>query len=284
MKIRQRQLPAGWYPETRAEVEAMLDDWNDQNPDSAKSGQTRTLLAGVAPHAGWYFSGRLAWQVWQRARQADVVLVVGGHLPAGSGLHLSMEDEYEVPGGRLKVHSGLLAELSQVLLPREDRIRDNTVEVQLPMLACALPDTPVVCLRAPADQHAIELGQFLADWQASSGLSLFVLGSADLTHYGPDYGFTPAGTGAEGFSWAAANNARIAEAMVRLDLAEVLALAEDVQATCSAGAILAATAFAKSCGVSSGELLELASSADIRPASSVVGYAALGFSRPHTEQ
>ncbi|MCK5008480.1 MAG: AmmeMemoRadiSam system protein B, partial [Spirochaetales bacterium] len=41
----------------------------------------KPAVAGIAPHAGWSFSGSIACHVFQSIpRDTDTVVVVGGHL------------------------------------------------------------------------------------------------------------------------------------------------------------------------------------------------------------
>ena len=51
------------------------------------------------------------------------------------------------------------------------------------------------------------------------------IGSTDLTHYGPRYGFTPMGTGLEGLRWAdRVNDQRFIDLALKLDAEEMLAM------------------------------------------------------------
>ena len=65
MRVRKRCLPPGWYPataeESRREVEAMLAATSP--PEAGARPPAATARAGIIPHAGWHFSGRLALEV-----------------------------------------------------------------------------------------------------------------------------------------------------------------------------------------------------------------------------
>ena len=74
MKTRDYSLPAGWYPRNPAEIENFLSPFA-----AVQSGAP----AAIAPHAGWFFSGRLAAQAAASLdRRAETVVVLGGHLGA----------------------------------------------------------------------------------------------------------------------------------------------------------------------------------------------------------
>ena len=55
-RIRERMLPAGWYPEDPDIVKTVMRKW------SRSAGEIRSqAVACVVPHAGWDFSGELAF-------------------------------------------------------------------------------------------------------------------------------------------------------------------------------------------------------------------------------
>jgi len=255
----------------------MLKAWELADPLPAPAAAVPASLAALAPHAGWYFSGALAWRSWRSLAQSDIVAVIGGHRPAGAPCLVDLSEAYATPLGNIAAASELRADLMAALDCAEDTAMDNTVEVQLPLLAAAQPAATLLWVRAPADQAAERLGEFLAAWAERTGTRLAVLGSADLTHYGPDYGFEPAGRGASALAWAADNDAQLCRAALALDTGRVLALAEATQATCSAGAVCCAAAYARARGIKVGRLLELTSSHAVRAAASFVGYAALTY-------
>ena len=104
MKVRSRQLPPGWYPRggaaVRAEIESML---------ASKGPLPRIALAGIAPHAGWSFSGAVAARVVASLDPAvDTLAVVGGHLGASAGILAAREEGYETPLGACSADLQLL--------------------------------------------------------------------------------------------------------------------------------------------------------------------------------
>ena len=110
------------------------------------------------------------------------------------------------------------------------------------------------------------------------GLSLKVIGSTDLTHYGPNYGFSPAGTGKAGVAWVKeTNDKRMVDHMIALDSSEILSDALSSYNACCGGAAAAAVASARALGASRGELLVYTTSYDKRPDNSLVGYAGVVF-------
>ena len=105
-----------------------------------------------------------------------------------------------------------------------------------------------------------------------------MIGSTDLTHYGPNYDFTPRGTGPDALAWVREHNdRRLLDCLLGLRHNEALELAQRERSACSAGAAVAAARYAELRGAASGRLLEYATSHDRHPGSSFVGYAAISF-------
>lgn len=284
MSMRRRALAEGWYPGTRGEIEEWLAVWDKKAGGPVPATAGKGALAAVAPHAGWYFSGELAWRAVASLRAAETVVVVGGHLPGTSPFLLAPEESFETPLGILAVDPELRRALMARLAARgagkaaEDRAGDNTVEIQLPLVAARFPRARLLWLRAPNGPAALLLGAALAEAAAELGRAIVVLGSTDLTHYGPAYGFEPKGRGIAAERWVKEENDRaFLEALLAQDAEKALALGEATGAACSAGAAAAALAFALAAGAGGARLLGYATSLERRRDPSFVGYGALAF-------
>ena len=238
--------------------------------------------AGVAPHAGWTFSGRLACRVFAAlSPPPDTVLVVGGHLMRHDPFRAWPEQAYETPLGDMPADLELLEWLREKQHVVDDPSTDSAVEVQLPLARHFLPESAVLGMCAPPSAQAYELGRSLARWSREAGRRLAVVGSTDLTHYGPSYGFTPHGRGAEAVRWVKeVNDAGIVDALVRMDPTEALNRATRERSACSVGGALVAMGFGAEQGVKKGRLLEYTTSYDVYPGDSVVGYAAVIYPEP----
>ncbi len=273
MLIRKRTLNAGWYPKNPEEVKKTLDGWT-------KESSRGDALAAVVPHAGWYFSGKLAFQtLGSLRRDFDVVAVLGGHLSQDSPLLIAGEDGFEVPGGVLKNDLALVKEVRKVFKAEEDWDADNGVEVQLPIIHYFWPESKVVSLRVPPTAAASALGEFLYRWSQSTGAQLGVVGSTDLTHYGPHYGFTPQGMGPSSVVWAEeTNDAEIIRLLLSMQEEPAAEHAKTHRSACSIGAAVAAMAFAREAGVKEGRLKGYQNSYHTQPGSSFVGYAGITYS------
>ena len=113
---------------------------------------------------------------------------------------------------------------------------------------------------------------------AEKGLSAVFLGSSDLTHYGPNYGFSPKGTGSDAVDWVKNENDRsIIDKAVSMDAIGVIEDQRTRRNTCSAGPIASVVTSAADRGIAGGTLIEYYTSYDVMPGSSFVGYAAIVY-------
>jgi AmmeMemoRadiSam system protein B len=275
--IREASLPPGWYPRDESEARKMLQEWT--------SGQGRgSALAAVSPHAGWVFSGRLAALAVNSLRPSDTIVICGGHLHASSPMLYAPERAFETPAGVIESDGEFLeavfGELREagIPAPQPDRAADNSVEVLLPMLAILHPKSRVLWFRSPPRGDAKALGEAIGRVADTLGKSVSCLGSTDLTHYGPAYGFTPAGMGEKAEKWVRNINDKgfIAE-LLDMNCEKAIANALKKNSACSPGAAVTAMGFALEAGASESRLLGYSTSLDVHRAESFVGYAAVVF-------
>ena len=277
MRIREYSLPAGWFPRDPSEVSTQISRFL-----AISDGQNRSCAAAVAPHAGWYYSGRLASPaVSSLDRSAEAIIVIGGHLPPGSPVLFALEDAAMTPFGPMPIDSEMRSVLRKELAGEEDCFRDNTVEVLLPMVRFFFPKAQLVWMRLPAETSSFDSGITIAKTAAKLKRKINVLASTDLTHYGVNYGFSPRGSGAAALRWVReVNDANFIKAVESGNPGDVLLRAAGDFSACSSGAVLGAMGFAKEAGLGGAKLLEYATSADMDESAvpdSFVGYAAMAF-------
>lgn len=279
MSRRKRTLPRGWYPgdgrECRREIESYLEGWEGMQGVEGKG------FGGIVPHAGWYFSGRLAARVYRllsRMRTVDTVIIYGGHLGAEEAPHLVTEEAWETPLGDMEIDQDLVqALLKEMTLTKEPYTSsDNTVEIQLPMAKYFFPKAKLLAFRSPPSSEAATLGERVERIARTKGISIVAIGSTDLTHYGPNYGFMPKGSGVPALKWVKEENDRgFVERALRMDLEGLLEHAEARGSACSAGAAVSAIATSEAMGAQQGVLVDYYTSYEILPDDSFVGYAGI---------
>lgn len=270
---RTRKLSYQWYPENPVEIKKFIED----NINSVKS--TKNNFAAIVPHAGWNFSGSLAVKVISSLySKPDTIIVIGGHLPAGSSLLYSPEDVFETPLGYLNSDKQIISKIISEFDVEEDISSDNTVEIILPIIKYFYPETDIVCLRIGSGSEAINLGSIIYQISKNLKKSVLIIGSTDLTHYGRNFSFSPLGSGDKAVEWVKyVNDKKIIYEMLTMNYKGVLDSANNDFSACSSGAVSAAIKFAVLSGINSGKLIGYLNSYDIVPSESFVGYTGLTY-------
>ncbi len=276
---RGRTLPRGWYPvdrkDCKKEIESYLEGWAPPQLRLIKG------LGGIVPHAGWYFSGRLAARVFYTLKlnsKVDVVVLYGGHLSTEDLPRIVTEEAWETPFGDIEIHTSFVKDLMKWVEMREESptSADNTVEVQLAMVKYFFPDSRLVAVRSPLSLKAETLGREVARIARKQGVSIIAIGSTDLTHYGPNYGLLSKGIGPASVEWVKKENDKgFIDRALKMDADGLLKDAIEKDSACSAGAALSAMATCKALGSEKGVLLGYYTSYEIMPDDSFVGYAGI---------
>ncbi|MDR0709247.1 MAG: AmmeMemoRadiSam system protein B [Spirochaetaceae bacterium] len=288
--LRNPSLPPGWYPRQAEEIRRFLGPFKRpasglSGPDEPDDSPANKGRAAVTPHAGWYYSGAVAARaVSSLDPAAQTVVVAGGHLPAGYPVLAAPEDAAATPLGDIMMDAEFRDIVQKELRCAPDQYRDNTVEVLLPMVKYFFPEARLVWLRLPAENSSLEAGRIIARAAARLGRKTVLLGSTDLTHYGDNYGYSPAGRGQKALDWVRnVNDAGFIRAVLEDKPEEALRHAETSLSACSAGAVLACLGFARETHAGPAELLAYSTSADVSLADgesapdSFVGYAAVSW-------
>jgi MEMO1 family protein len=274
MGVRQRMLPPGWYPASQSECVKAIETFLAGGVKPLDAGTK--VYGGMMPHAGWYFSGKLAAQVFYlnaRVTQPQVVCIFGGHLGGDSPPLLITEDAWATPLGEVPLATEFYKPLMAKMSMQPEPPGDNTIEVNLPFIKYFFPKSQVLAIRSPQSDRALELGTAVTDVARELGKTMLLFGSADLTHYGPNYGWAPKGYGAEAVTWVKeVNDKRFLNAILKLDARGAVHAALQDQSSCSAGAPAAAIAGAQKMGATRAVLADYYTSYDVMPGDSFVGY------------
>ena len=126
---------------------------------------------------------------------------------------------------------------------------------------------------------ATEIGAQVGAACLAAGRDAVFVGSTDLTHYGPNYGFVPKGTGEEAVRWVREEiDSGFIACVLAGDPAALLAHAVREQSACCPGAVAATLAALCAYGhAPAPSLLTHYLSYDVRPSSSFVGYASIAL-------
>ena len=281
MKRRKRGLPEGWYPfdgrDCKREIESYIEGWL---PPPSFSGAER---GGIVPHAGWYFSGKLAARVFyslKLKKKVELVVLYGGHLSPNELPRVIMEEAWETPLGDIEIQTDFAKSLLKRINAKEESPSsgDNTIEIHLAMVKYFFPEAKLLAIRAPMSLQAERLGKEVAEMVQKEGIQIIAVGSTDLTHYGPNYGFLTKGIGPSSVEWVKKENDKgWVDRALKMDVEGLLEHARKNDSACSAGAATSAIATCKALGAQQGMLLEYYTSYDILPDKSFVGYAGIVY-------
>ncbi len=282
MGIRGADFSGAWYPGTKKQCNAIIEEFASkvEIPAAAYRG-----LGGIVPHAGWFFSGKTALSVFMSIKEKnvpDTIFLFGMHLPPGGPDYLFVDDGVETPLGDLLVNrEATEALLSSFDFVREDAssyTRDNTIELQLPFIKYFFPDANVVIAGISPGKRSVDIGLAAARIVRDMSMNACIVGSTDLTHYGPNYGFTPEGTGPKAVKWVKQKNDRaIVDAFLSAEPDEVMRRAVSMRNACCPGSAAAAVAAVRELGAERGVLVEYTTSYDLQPDASFVGYAGVVY-------
>jgi len=249
----------------------------------------KRIVAGIVPHAGWFFSGATAAKVFlsiRARRDVDTFILFGSvHVPGVRENSLYAEGAWDTPLGPVHVDlveaELLLDELSDVLVADTRAHKfEHSIEVQLPMIKHLFPQAKILPIAVPPGENAVELGDRIGRRLREVKKEIAVVGTSDLTHYGDNYGFAPAGYGKPGHEWMVKNDRRMIELALKVKADEILAEAAANQNACGPGALAAAVAAAGAMGAKKGHLIEHTTSFDVYPMGEFdmgVGYAGIVF-------
>jgi AmmeMemoRadiSam system protein B len=284
MKTRRAMLSGTWYSGTaegcRQEIEFFTKN-STVLPDPPFP-----VVGGIVPHAGWYYSGSVACDVIRLlgsgVTSPDVLVIFGTHLYPEAPITIMKEGAWETPLGDVAIHEPLARELLLQapfeLETSDDEAPDNTIEVQLPFIKYFLNNIQIIPIGAPPSLKSVEMGKTVAEVARKMGLNILVLGSTDLTHYGPNYGYTPKGRGKAALQWAREINDRsVIAAILSMDPLSIIRDSQQKHNACCSGAAAAALSAGKALGAVQSKLVTYASSHDKSPGESFVGYAGIVF-------
>jgi hypothetical protein len=283
MNPRKPVFAGSWYPADPKACEDRIHQFLEAGRDISVA--PANPLGGIVPHAGWTFSGSIACNVIHRlARDTspDVVVVFGMHLHSRSPRYIMPAGEWETPFGPIAVDTALAGELTRrYTFEIETATRfqpDNTIELQLPFIRYFFKDARIVAMGVPPTAETLSLARSIVQTARTLDLGIVVIGSTDLTHYGPSYGFTSRGIGPQAVDWVRdENDRRVIDAMTRMDPEAVIREGLSNDNACCSGAAAAAIAAGKTMGAQKAETLIYATSYDKSPGDSFVGYVGMLF-------
>ncbi|MCE5186514.1 MAG: AmmeMemoRadiSam system protein B [Planctomycetaceae bacterium] len=289
MNVRKAAVAGQFYGGTRAECLEEIRDCLGAGPVQGEL--PRPIVGAVVPHAGWVFSGSLAAMAFKAIEQVNgqvdtFVLFGAAHSLGRGGPALYDSGEWETPLGKIGVDAELaaaIAGIGAIANPNAHK-GEHSIEVQVPFIQYLFPKAQIVPIIMPAAGFDPAFGRRVGELICKQSRKIVCVGSSDLTHYGPRYGFYPEGSGPEGIRWAGeVNDKEFIELALRMEAESLVETAIEKNSACGPAAVAAVAAAAKAMGRSRGILLGHTTSSDVvrekfgQFSEESVGYAAIVY-------
>lgn len=292
MAARKAVVAGQFYPDSEKQCREEIEEHLAERP--IKVSLPQIIVAGIVPHAGWTFSGDLAAMVFSAIEKADkkvdtFVIFGASHSYFGPESAVYDKGSWQMPMGEIKIDeelAGAIIKKSSSAKPNPQAHQyEHSIEVQVPFVQYFFRDAKIVPIVTPPADCAITVGNAAAECiKAAANKKIVCIGSTDLTHYGPRYGFIPKGSGQAGLDWAKNINDRsfISLAM-EMKAERILTESIENQNACGPGAAAATVAAARTLGKTKGILLAHTHSNEVmerrfgQTSEESVGYAAIVY-------
>jgi len=277
MKIRQPSVSGMFYASTAKELKKQIE-WcynHELGPGSiphVNNKGPRDIVAIIAPHAGYYYSGPVAAHVYKELADdgiVDTAVILGpNHTGYGYPVSLWAEGAWSTPLGEVEINEEFAQKLLGGIIKADEdaHIHEHSVEVQVPWLQYNYKEVKIVPITMLAQD--IEIARAVGKAISQAGENLIIIASTDLTHY-------------ETNAIATEKDSSVIEAIVALDEEELYKRCKRLNCTmCGFGPVASAIVAAKEMKAQRANLLKYATSGDTSgDFSRVVGYGSIVIKR-----
>ena len=285
MEIKSTAFSGSWYPGSAKECEKSVQGFLQFGSDPGNN------IGGIVPHAGWVYSGAIACRVIaslvSQSSIPDTIILFGAHMHPSSPAFLLDSGAVDTPLGIIEADGELATIVVNALAKQGQVIRalspgafpdENTLELQFAFIRYFFPNARILVCGVPPSDQAVRIGEAVVEGANALGRKIRIIGSTDMTHYGPNFGFEPAGEGEAALDWVRQeNDARAVRALEEMDVSGIIAQGLTNHNMCCSGAAAAAVAACKKMGVVKGICLDYATSYEISRSSSFVGYCGMVY-------
>jgi AmmeMemoRadiSam system protein B len=182
--IRESPIAGHWYPGTKADLERTIDRYLAAVPAQPLPGE---LVALVAPHAGYIYSGQVAAYAYKQlvGKHFDTVVVTSpSHGPYAGGVLVTRKRYYRTPLGLVEVASDLVQAVDQEFgLNFIGQDEEHSLEIQLPFLQRTLGDFRLVPLMLENQSYSTVQALSQALTKSLPAQDVLLVASTDLSHF-----------------------------------------------------------------------------------------------------
>ncbi len=182
--IRRPAVANQFYPGNRTLLEDTVNSMvNDNLPKE-------DVLAIIAPHAGYIYSGKVAGSIYSVVRIPDNIILIGpNHTGLGEPAAVMSSGAWEIPTGVMDINvelAKILLEESEILI--EDsyaHLQEHSLEVQLPFIHHFNPEARIVPITVMhlTYSRCLELGRSIAEAAERYEGEVLIVVSSDMNHY-----------------------------------------------------------------------------------------------------
>jgi MEMO1 family protein len=184
-----------WYSSDKETLNKQLDQYLNTKPEGNKCSKVTAL---IAPHAGYYFSGKTAGKVFSSVKnhKPSRVIVLGlSHRVFLKGLSVGKYTHYETPLGLLPVDQEAV---EYIFNQKHDFIsfnetaheNEHSVEMELPFIYKLFGKVPIITVLVGKmdDNSYKKAGKLLSGLMNENSI---IVVSNDFTHRGPKFRYEP---------------------------------------------------------------------------------------------
>lgn len=188
-EVRRPAVAGAFYPGNRLLLQRQVDGFLAKAKRIDLEGE---LVALIAPHAGYIYSGPVAAYSYKQleGKDFDTVILIGpSHRVGFAGASIYNQGSYQTPLGLVEVDSELadkiIAQDRSIRYIPQAHLREHSLEVQLPFLQRTLKDFKIVPILI--SDSSLKNCQILADaiFKSIEGKKVLIIASTDLSHYQP---------------------------------------------------------------------------------------------------
>lgn len=276
-RVRLPAVAGAFYPSSANELRGKVKAYLDSVPEIKPAGK---ILAAVAPHAGYTYSGGVAAYTHKVLSAVNFqTLVIIGHDSYRNAVAFTCPADYfQTPLGKVPVDREMMAKMHAfnpgIKANMAIHVREHTVEVHLPFLQvlgrrCKI--VPILFGNPTTKNCRILSDAIIA---AAGDKTVFVLGSADMSHYPPyDLAYKVDKSTLE-----VLNSLDVDRLFTHLAVQERESSIPNLRtAMCAKGGVGTAVLFAQAHGADRAQILRYANSGDVRGGDKrgVVGYSSV---------
>lgn len=152
--------------------------------------QPRKVLAVIAPHAGYIYSGAVAGATFASAIIPERCIVLSpNHTGMGRPAAVWASGSWEIPTGKIPVDEALAAKLvarsPELVEDASAHLQEHSLEVELPFLLARQPGLRIVpiTLSQISATSCRKIGEAIADVLSDEGGDILIVASTDMNHY-----------------------------------------------------------------------------------------------------